>query len=280
MNFKQPKLPNDIHEVVALSLAEDIGSGDITAELIDRNTKLSARIVSKDSGVFCGRPWADEAFRQVDASLESDWHTAEGDSLSPGQTVVQISGSARSILTAERTVLNFLQTLSAVSTASRYHATLVKHTSVKLLDTRKTLPSLRTAQKYAVRIGGCFNHRMGLFDAFLVKENHINACGGIAAAITRARELHPDRPVEVEVQDLSELDQAIKASADTVMLDNFSLEDISQAVKTNAGRVKLEASGGIDEDRLVTIAESGVDYISLGVLTKNCKAIDLSLLVD
>lgn len=280
MNSEQPTLPNDIHEVVAVSLAEDIGSGDITAELIDRNAKLSAKIVSKDSGVFCGRPWADEAFRQVDAELKSEWHTAEGGPLSPGQTVAQISGSARSILTAERTVLNFLQTLSAASTASHYHATLVKHTSVKLLDTRKTLPSLRTAQKYAVRVGGCFNHRMGLFDAFLIKENHINACGGISAAITAARELYPDRPVEIEVQNLDELDQALAAAADIVMLDNFSLENISRAVKTNAGRVKLEASGGIDEGRLVTIAESGVDYISLGVLTKNCKAIDLSLLVD
>lgn len=280
MEITQPELPDDIEELVKFCLAEDIGSGDITAELIERTTTLTATIVSKDNGIFCGRPWADEVFRQVDDSLSTEWLAAEGDTLSPGQTIVKISGSARSILSAERTALNFLQTLCAVATSSHHHAELVKHTGVSLLDTRKTLPSLRTAQKYAVRIGGCCNHRMGLFDAFLIKENHIRACGGIAAAIAKARDLHPDKPVEVEVQNLQELDQALTAKADIVMLDNFAIEDIARAVKSNAGRAKLEASGGIDEERLVSIAETGVDYISLGVLTKNCTAIDLSLLID
>ena len=200
--------------------------------------------------------------------------------LSPNQTLVQIDGSARSILTAERTVLNFLQTLSAVSTISQHYASLVKHTSVKLLDTRKTLPSLRSAQKYAVRIGGCFNHRMGLFDAFLIKENHIVACGGIDAAVSKAKALCPNKPVEIEVQNLNELELAISAEADIVMLDNFECNNILKAVKLNDGRLKLEASGGIEADMLVSIAETGVDYISLGALTKNCQAIDLSLLIE
>lgn len=273
-------VPSDIPALVAFCLLEDIGSGDITAELIPEQKTLSAKLISRDHGIFCGRPWADEVLRQVDESLAADWKIQEGERLIPNQTLVQISGSARSILTAERTVLNFLQTLSATSTLSEHYASLVSHTSVKLLDTRKTLPGLRSAQKYAVRVGGCFNHRLGLFDAFLIKENHIAACGGIAAAVTKAKSLYPDKPVEIEVQDLNELKQAIAADADIVMLDNFNLHDTAAAVKINNGGLKLEASGGIDADMLVSIAESGVDYISLGALTKNCQAIDLSLLIE
>lgn len=273
-------IPSDIAKVVDICLQEDVGTGDITAELIPIEKTISAKLISRDTGIFCGRPWADEVFQQVDSSLAVDWHIEEGDEISPNQTLAIITGSARNILTSERTVLNFLQTLSAASTISRYYANLVKHTSVKLLDTRKTLPSLRSAQKYAVGIGGCFNHRMGLFDAFLIKENHIAACGGIDAVVARAKTLYPDKNVEIEVQNLDELEQAIAAKADIVMLDNFNLDDTLQAVNINKGRLKLEASGGIDADMLVSIAETGVDYISLGALTKNCQAIDLSLLLE
>ena len=275
-----PPTPFDIAKLVTFCLQEDVGTGDITAELIPIDKTISAKLISKDNGIFCGRPWADEVFQQVDSSLTVKWNIEEGVKLSPNQTLVQIAGSARSILTAERTVLNFLQTLSAVSTMSQHYASLVKHTSVKLLDTRKTLPSLRSAQKYAVRIGGCFNHRMGLFDAFLIKENHIVACGGIDAAVSKAKALCPNKPVEIEVQTLNELELAISAEADIVMLDNFECSNILKAVKLNDGRLKLEASGGIEADMLASIAETGVDYISLGALTKNCEAIDLSLLIE
>jgi len=272
--------PVDMAKLVTFCLQEDVGTGDITAELIPIDKTITAKLISKDNGIFCGRPWADEVFQQVDSSLTVKWNIEEGVKLSPNQTIVQIAGSARSILTAERTVLNFLQTLSAVSTMSQHYASLVKHTSVKLLDTRKTLPSLRSAQKYAVRIGGCFNHRMGLFDAFLIKENHIAACGGIDAAVSKAKALYPNKSVEIEVQNLNELELAISAEADIVMLDNFECNNILKAVKLNDGRLKLEASGGIEADMLVSIAETGVDYISLGALTKNCQAIDLSLLIE
>ncbi|MBL4573544.1 MAG: carboxylating nicotinate-nucleotide diphosphorylase [Gammaproteobacteria bacterium] len=275
-----PTVPVDIAKLVNFCLQEDVGAGDITAELISIDKTISAKIISRDNGIFCGRPWADEVMQQVDSSLTINWKIKEGAELSPDQTLVQISGSARSILTAERTVLNFLQTLSAVSTMSQYYASMTRHTSVKLLDTRKTLPSLRSAQKYAVRIGGCFNHRMGLFDAFLIKENHIAACGGIDAAVSKAKALYPSKPVEIEVQNLDELELAISAEADIVMLDNFDYSNLVNAVKLNAGRLKLEASGGIDKDKLVSIAETGVDYISIGALTKNCQATDLSLLIE
>lgn len=275
-----PTVPSDIAKLVTFSLQEDVGTGDITAELIPIEKTISAKLISRDTGVFCGRPWADEVIQQVDSSLRVNWNIEEGGELTPDQTLAQITGSARSILTAERTVLNFLQTLSAVSTISQHYASLVRHTSVKLLDTRKTLPSLRSAQKYAVRIGGCFNHRMGLFDAFLIKENHIVACGGIDAAIAKAKALYPNKPVEIEVQNLTELELAISAQADIVMLDNFDHGNTVKAVELNGERLKLEASGGIDADMLVSIAETGVDYISLGALTKNCQATDLSLLIE
>lgn len=273
-------LPTDIASIVRFSLAEDIGTGDITAELIPASKNISANIIGRDRGVLCGSPWVDEIFKQLDSSVRVSWKITDGDAVENGQTIASLEGSARSILTAERTALNFLQTLSATASRSHYFASMVSHTRVKLLDTRKTLPGLRSAQKYAVKIGGCHNHRMGLFDAFLIKENHIAACGSIELAISTAHSLHRDKPVEIEVRDLEELEQAIAAGADIIMLDNFEVSDISKAVSINDGRSKLEASGGIDEEKLVNIAETGVDYISIGALTKNCTALDLSLLVS
>lgn len=277
--MKSNELPSNISAIVDFALREDIGSGDITAELIPATNTARASIISRDSGVLCGSPWVDEVFRQIDDTVQLVWHTPEGSEVSDQQPILTITGCARSILTAERSALNFLQTLSATATQSQHYANMVSHTQVRLLDTRKTLPGLRSAQKYAVRVGGCFNHRMGLFDAFLIKENHISACGSIALAVSTAKSLHADKPVEIEVQNLDQLQQALSAAADIVMLDNFSLADTIQAVSLNAHRSKLEASGGINQDTLVKIAETGVDYISIGALTKDCKAIDLSLLL-
>lgn len=272
--------PADITNIVRFALAEDIGSGDITAELISQTSTVMARIISRDQGILCGCAWVDEIFKQLDPSLQLRWRTEEGKPIEEEQVLLEVTGSARHILTAERTALNFLQTLSATATQSHKYASRVAHTDVRLLDTRKTLPGLRSAQKYAVRIGGCFNHRMGLYDAFLIKENHISACGGIEAAIATARALHGDKPVEIEVQNLAQLEQALSAAADIIMLDNFKIPEIEKAIGVNGGRSKLEASGGIREDTLVNIAETGVDYISIGSLTKDCKAVDLSLLVE
>ncbi len=280
MYDKSVQLPSDIVTIVRIALDEDIGSGDITANLIHPNTQATARILCKEAAVLCGLPWVAETFRLVDPTLSLLLHKAEGSEIQLGDLIASLAGNARSILTAERTALNFLQTLSGTATTSRHFADLVRHTGVRLLDTRKTLPGLRTAQKYAVRIGGCQNHRMGLFDAFLVKENHIAACGGIAEAITSARAINSEKLVEVEVQNLQQLQIAIAAEADVAMLDNFSLADIRAAVNLNRGRLRLEASGGIDAGTLVKIAESGVDYISIGSLTKHCKSIDFTLLID
>ncbi len=280
MQDKSVQLPSDIVTIVRIALEEDIGSGDITANLIHANTQATARILCKEAAVLCGLPWVAETFRLVDPTLSLLWHKSEGSEIQSGDLIASLAGNARSILTAERTALNFLQTLSGTATTSRHFANLVRHTGVRLLDTRKTLPGLRTAQKYAVRIGGCQNHRMGLFDAFLVKENHIAACGGIAEAITSARAINAEKLVEVEVQNLQQLQIAIAAEADVAMLDNFSLADIRAAVNLNRGRLRLEASGGIDAGTLAKIAESGVDYISIGSLTKHCKAIDFTLLID
>ena len=278
-----PPIPEAIHELVRTTLAEDLGSGDKTAALIPAGRAATATIISREAGVICGRPWIDEVFAQlkeISGGVTLDWQVRDGDSVEPNTVIAKLQGTARSILTGERCALNLLQTLSATATISRRYAQLVAHTRVKLLDTRKTIPALRLAQKYAVKIGGCHNHRVGLFDAFLIKENHIAACGGIAAAVQRARTLDPELPVEVEVQTMAELDEAIAAKADTVMLDNFDLAQTAAAVLHTAGRVKLEASGNIDDARLVSIAETGVDYISIGALTKHCRALDLSLLLE
>ena len=228
--------------------------------------------------MLCGTDWVDETCRQVDPSLEIEWLAGDGDMLAPNQRLCNIRGVARSLLTAERTALNFLQLLSGTATSAARYAGLVAHTSATLLDTRKTVPGLRLAQKYAVRCGGCENHRVGLYDAFLIKENHIAASGSIAAAISRARRQHPDRRLEIEVESLSQLREAIDGEPDWIMLDNFPLDDMRRAVAENNTPIRLEASGGIESDEdLVAIAETGVDYISIGALTKHVRAVDLSM---
>ena len=270
-------LPADLAKTVADALEEDIGSGDISAALIPQDTAIKAHLVTRQRAVICGIPWAQEVLRQLDETVQATWFVTDGDYIEKDDLVAEFAGHARSLLTAERCMLNLLQTLSGTATNARRLNELVVHTGVTLLDTRKTLPGLRNAQKYAVRIGGCTNHRMGLYDAFLIKENHIHACGSIESAISAARKLDPGKPVEIEVENSSQLLEAINEGADCVLLDNFSVEEMIEAVKVNAGRVKLEASGGIDDTTLVAIAETGVDYISIGALTKNCQAIDLSL---
>ncbi|MBY4676743.1 carboxylating nicotinate-nucleotide diphosphorylase [Marinobacterium arenosum] len=274
-------LKNDIVATVRHALSEDIGSGDVTAQLIPAEQQATARVISRQDAVICGVEWVNEVFRQVDPSLTIDWRVKDGERVVRDQVLFTASGSARSLLTAERGALNFLQTLSGTATTSRHYADQVEGTGVKLLDTRKTLPGLRKAQKYAVTCGGCYNHRIGLYDAFLIKENHIMACGGIDAAVATAKRNEPGKPVEVEVETHAELEQALNAGADIVMLDNFSLEQMREAVAFTAGRAKLEASGGVTDEMLRPIAETGVDYISIGALTKHCQAVDLSMrLID
>lgn len=273
-----------IQRNVEWTLSEDIGSGDITAQLIPAEKGAMGRVITRERAVIAGRPWVNEVFRQVDEKVQVKWLVDEGQMVMPNQTLFELEGSARSLLTAERAALNLLQTLSGTATRCRYYADLVEGTGVRLLDTRKTLPGLRRAQKYAVSVGGCYNHRIGLFDAFLIKENHIMACGSIANAIQQAKEIAPGKPVEVEVENTDQLHQAIAAGADIIMLDNFSpsaMEKAVQDTRRQSNQVKLEASGGITTTTLREYAETGVDYISIGALTKDCKAIDLSMrLVD
>ncbi|WP_299731232.1 carboxylating nicotinate-nucleotide diphosphorylase [uncultured Endozoicomonas sp.] len=274
-------LPGAIDSNVQQTLAEDIGSGDITASLIPESQMAEARIICRDRAIICGRPWVDEVFRQVDPDVQLEWQVEEGEQVEPNQTLLTLKGKARSLLTGERNAMNFLQTLSGTATRCRHYANLVKNTQVKLLDTRKTLPGLRVAQKYAVAAGGCFNHRIGLFDAFLIKENHIAACGGIAQAIVKARDIAPGKPVEIEVESMNEFRIAREAGADIIMLDNFPLQQLNETVKLNqtlTGKApKLEASGGITDQTLLPIAETGVDFISIGTLTKDCQSVDLSM---
>ncbi len=272
--------PVNVTDNVRAALAEDIGSGDITALLIPAKAKATAKLYSRESAVICGIPWAQEVIQQIDPNITSNWLVAEGQLIKANQLLAEFSGFARALLSAERTILNFLQTLSGTATFSHKMASLVAHTGVKLLDTRKTIPGLRYAQKYAVLVGGCCNHRMGLYDAYLIKENHIRSCGSIQNAIATARQLQPGKPLQVEVENLSQLETAIAYGADTVMLDNFSIPQLKEAVRINSQRVKLEASGGITGENLALVAETGVDYISIGSLTKHCKAIDLSILFE
>ena len=272
-------LPNHIKETIRIALAEDLGDGDITSELIPASKTIEAIVLSREEAVVCGVDWVNEVLAQIDSNVSIDWSVAEGMLVNAGTELLKLRGSARSILSGERTALNFLQTLSGTASQTRYFIDLLAETSVTLLDTRKTLPGLRSAQKYAVKIGGGTNHRLGLFDAFLIKENHIDACGGIPKAIAAARALHPEKIVEIEVQNLPEFMQAIEAEPDIIMLDNFSIDSMKEAVVLNQGRCKLEASGGIQQDQLVNIAKTGVNYISIGGLTKNCQAIDLTMLV-
>lgn len=273
-------LQEDVRTAVAAALAEDIGSGDITALLIPANQRAKARIISREACCFCGRLWVEEVFRQLDPEVEIRWHLEDGAQAQANQTLFELEGAARSLLTGERTALNFVQTLSGTATTSAYYTALVTDTRVQLLDTRKTLPGLRRAQKYAVLCGGGHNHRFGLYDAFLIKENHIAACGGIAQAVEAARQLASEKPVEVEVETLAQLEEALRARADIVMLDNFTLMDLKQAVTLNAGRAKLEASGNVTEASLAELAATGVDYISIGALTKHCRAVDLSMRLE
>ncbi|WP_111657248.1 carboxylating nicotinate-nucleotide diphosphorylase [Isoalcanivorax indicus] len=267
----------DIPEQVRRALHEDVGSGDITAELIPLEAEASARVITREPMTLAGTAWVDEVFAQLGGRIAIDWQHQDGDRVAADSLLFTLQGRTRTLLTGERTALNFLQTLSATATSAQRYADMVAGTGVTLLDTRKTLPGLRTAQKYAVTCGGCANHRIGLYDAFLLKENHIAACGSITGAVQRARELYPHRWVEVEVENFRELDEALASGCDVIMLDNFSLEDLRRAVTQVAGKVKLEASGGIDDNTLRSVAETGVDYISIGGLTKHVRAIDLSL---
>lgn len=267
-----------LQQTVAAALAEDIGTGDITAALVPQAQTAEATVLCREHAVICGEVWVSEVFRQLDPSVVLVWLRRDGERIRPEETVFIATGPARAILTAERTALNFLQTLSGVATAAREYVDLVSHTSVKILDTRKTIPGLRLAEKYAVRTGGCYNHRLGLYDAFLIKENHISACGGITDAINIARHMHPDRTIEVEVETMAQLEEALAARADIVMLDNFSLELTRAAVTLNKGRAKLEASGGYTTETLVAVAETGVDFISVGSLTKHIRATDFTML--
>ncbi|GLR63421.1 carboxylating nicotinate-nucleotide diphosphorylase [Marinospirillum insulare] len=272
-----PPNPAQIQQDVAQALAEDLGSGDITAQLIPAERTNQARVITREAGVFSGGPWVKEVFRQIDTRVFVAMLVKEGERVVAGQTLFRLEGPARALLTGERTALNFVQTLSATATRCREYADLVAHTQVRLLDTRKTLPGLRLAQKYAVTCGGCFNHRLGLYDAFLIKENHIAAAGSIAKAVAAAQKLAPGKSVEVEVETFDELDQALAAGADWIMLDEFSLEETRKAVKLTQGKAKLEASGGINKRSLVAMAETGVDYISLGIFTKDIQSLDLSM---
>ncbi len=272
-----PWLQRAIIRGVTDALAEDVRDGDITAALVPAQELSRARVITREDGIFCGRAWVEEACRQVDPELHLLWEVQDGDTVRPDQPLYFIEGSARSMLTAERTALNFVQLLSGTATLAGRYAKLVSHTRAKVLDTRKTLPGLRLAQKYAVLAGGGHNHRLGLFDAFLIKENHIAAAGSIRAAIETAHAHRPDAPIEIEVESLDELQQALDAGAHRVMLDDFSLEQTREGVTLAADRIELEASGGINFETIVPIAETGVDYISIGDITKRVKPMDLSM---
>jgi nicotinate-nucleotide pyrophosphorylase (carboxylating) len=274
----------DIKSAVEIALAEDLNGrhadlGDITANLIPANQNITADIITREDCVLSGAAWVTETFAQLNKDIQLSWYVKDGDKLKADQPIVRVSGNARHILTAERTALNFLQTLSGTATTVAKCVKELAGTNTQLLDTRKTLPGMRLAQKYAVTCGGGKNHRIGLFDAYLIKENHILACGSIQAAITKAREHYADLPVEVEVENIQELHQAIEAKADIVMLDNFSLDMLKQAVIVNKGLCKLEVSGNITIDGLKKLSALGVDFISSGALTKHVQAIDLSLRV-
>ncbi|MEP4547658.1 MAG: carboxylating nicotinate-nucleotide diphosphorylase [Saccharospirillum sp.] len=266
-----------IKDNVTTALAEDIADGDINAALINARSTATASVLSRQTAVVCGTDWVDEVFRQIDPAVQVNWQVRDGDRVNPDDVLLTLNGKARALLSGERVALNFLQLLSAIATKTAYFVEKVTDTGVTLLDTRKTLPGLRLAQKYAVTCGGAQSHRMGLYDAFLIKENHIAASGGIHQAVALARALDSEKIVEVETETLAEFQEAVDAGADVIMLDNFSLEDTRTAVELGAGQVKIEASGGVNEKTLVDIAHTGVDFISMGTLTKDIAAIDLSM---
>ncbi|MBE3660091.1 nicotinate-nucleotide diphosphorylase [Vibrio navarrensis] len=282
LDYLQQQLPVEITRSVTDTLKEDLGgsldaANDITASLIPADAINSATIITREHGVFCGQAWADEVFKQLGGRVTIEWHVKDGDRVEPNQTLCTLTGPARDLLTGERNAMNFIQTLSGCATVTAQYAAKIAHTQCRLLDTRKTIPGLRSALKYAVACGGGFNHRIGVFDAYLIKENHIIACGGITQAISKAKELNPGKPVEVETENLDELRQAIEAGADIIMLDNFTIEMMREAVAINAGRTALENSGNVTLDTICEYAETGVDYISVGALTKHIKAMDLSM---
>ena len=277
MSIPESLLEQSIQINIQQALQEDIGDADITALLTPEDEQATATIISREDMVLAGQPWVDALIKAYDPSVQITWLKNDGDWVKANETIYKLAGSARSLLTVERPALNFVQTLSAVATKTAEYVKYLEGTPTKLLDTRKTLPGLRIAQKYAVAVGGGQNHRLGLFDAFLIKENHIMAAGGIAQAIAKAQQIAPGKPVEVEVETWDELNQALEAKADIVMLDNFSQQQMIDAVKHVAGRCKLEASGNITLENLSQVAQTGVDYISMGVLTKDVKAIDLSM---
>jgi nicotinate-nucleotide pyrophosphorylase (carboxylating) len=275
-----PELPADLASQVDAALREDIGSGDVTAALVPAAQQVRGAVITREDAVLCGREWAQETFRRLDPQVRLSWRASDGDQLRATQVIFEIAGAARPVLSGERTALNFLQLLSGTATATRRYVEAVAGTGCRILDTRKTLPGLRTAQKYAVRCGGADNHRMGLYDRVLIKENHIVAAGSITGAIEAARRSAPHITVEVEVETLGELDEALNAKPEVVMLDEFSLTDLAAAVRVNRARgapAKLEASGGVSLEAVRAIAATGVDYISVGSLTKHVRAVDLSM---
>jgi nicotinate-nucleotide pyrophosphorylase (carboxylating) len=277
-------LPNDIVATVARALLEDVGDGDLTAALIPEHTAKRAHVISREHATLCGTAWFDEVFKQLSPAIHVEWQVRDGERMAPNQTICRLEGPARSLLTGERTALNFVQTLSGTATVTRQYADAIDGTGCRILDTRKTIPGLRLAQKYAVRCGGGTNHRIGLFDAILVKENHIIAAGSIAAAVAHARKLAGKRMVEVEVETLDELQQALATDIDRILLDNFTRADMLQGVKTARARsdrkVELEASGNMTLQTIRSVAETGVDFISAGSLTKHVRAVDLSMRFD
>jgi nicotinate-nucleotide pyrophosphorylase (carboxylating) len=277
MKNKYP-IPEDLYTTVERALLEDVGSGDLTALLLPENKISMAQVICREQTVLCGIPWFEEVYRQLDPSLIITWHVAEGDVVKADTTVCTLQGNTRVMLTGERAALNFIQLLSFTATATHKYALLLKNSNTTLLDTRKTIPGLRTAQKYAVLCGGGNNHRMGLYDAILIKENHISAAGNIATALDKAKRIHSI--VEIEVETIDELQQALQAGATQILLDNFTLQMMKEAVGLNAGLATLEVSGGVNLDTIEAIAATGVDYVSVGALTKNVNAIDFSMRVD
>jgi nicotinate-nucleotide pyrophosphorylase (carboxylating) len=275
-----PKLPSDLVQQVATALAEDVGSGDVTAELVPAAQRVTGKVITREQAILCGRAWVTETFRQLDPTIRLTWHADDGNRVTPDQTLFEVAGLARPVLTGERTALNFLQLLSATATATRRYVDAIAGTGCVILDTRKTISGLRTAQKYAVLCGGAQNHRMGLFDQVLIKENHIAAAGSLSAAVEAARRVAGSRKVEVEVETLAEFEEALRAAPDIIMLDEFNLADMKTAVasnKSNGRPVKIEASGSATLETVRAVAETGVDYISVGGITKHIRAVDLSM---
>jgi nicotinate-nucleotide pyrophosphorylase (carboxylating) len=272
-----PPRPDDVAAAVRRALEEDVGSGDVTARLVAPRATVSASVVCRESAVLCGTAWFEEVFRQLDADIAVDWRAADGDALAADDVACTVTGPAAPILTGERTALNFLQLLSGTATTARDYARAVEGSRTRVLDTRKTLPGLRIAQKYAVRCGGCHNHRQGLFDAVLIKDNHIANAGSIDKVVAAARRDNPNLTVEVEVTDLAQLDEALDAGADIIMLDNFERTEMREAVARSRGRARLEISGNVELEDLPALAATGVDYVSVGALTKHVRAVDFSM---